>query len=148
MDWLLFAFSGPLLWAVSTHIDKYLVDRFFRDKSVAVLLVFTAFVGLLALPFIWVHQDVPPLSIGVIAFSGILYMSAMFFYLQALQSEEASVVAPFYQATPLFGYVLGYLVLGEILSPMQMLGALLIVAGALLLSMGPGFRMAGSGSVW
>ena len=37
----------------------------------------------------------------------------MLFYLRALQSEEASVVAPFFQAGPLFGYVLAYFVLGE-----------------------------------
>ena len=45
--------------------------------------------------------------------SGILYMGAMLLYLQSLQGEEASVVAPFFQAGPLFGYVLAYLVLGE-----------------------------------
>ena len=49
--------------------------------------------------------------------SGLLYMGGMLFYLRALQSEEASVVAPFFQASPLFGYVLAYLFLGETLSP-------------------------------
>ena len=48
-----FAFSGPVLWAISVHFDKYLVERFFKHSNVAVLLVFTAFVGLLLLPFIW-----------------------------------------------------------------------------------------------
>ena len=40
-------------------------------------------------------------------------MGAMLFYLRAMQSEEASVVSPFFQAAPLFGYVLAYFVLGE-----------------------------------
>ena len=48
MMWLFFAFSGPLLWAVSTHLDKYLVERYFKDSSVAALLVFTALIGVLA----------------------------------------------------------------------------------------------------
>ena len=52
MTWLLFAFSGPVLWAVSTHFDKYLVERYFKHSDVAVLLFFTAFIGLLTLPFI------------------------------------------------------------------------------------------------
>ena len=51
--WLLYAFSGPILWAVSTHIDKYLVDKYFRHSDTAVLMVFTAFLGVLALPVIW-----------------------------------------------------------------------------------------------
>jgi uncharacterized membrane protein len=138
MTWLLFAFSGPILWAISTHIDKYLVERFFKHSSVAVLLVFTSLIGLLLLPFIWVYQPgVAALSLQsilVIAFSGILYMGAMYFYLRALRSEEASVVAPFFQAAPLFGYALGYLLLGETLSPIQIGGGALIIVGTTLLS--------------
>lgn len=139
MSWVVFAFSGPVLWAVSVHLDKYLVERFFKKSDVAVLLVFTAFIGLLLLPFIWYFEPtvltLDPASIAVIIFSGILYMGAMLLYLQALQNEEASVVAPFFQASPLFGYGLAYLVLGETLSGRQMTGGLFIVAGALMVSL-------------
>jgi uncharacterized membrane protein len=138
MPWLLFAFSGPILWAVSTHIDKYLVDRYFKETGIAVLLVFTALIGLVPLPFIAIYQPgvaaLPLQSVAVILGSGCLYMTGMFFYLTALQQEEASVVAPFYQAAPLFGYALGYLLLGETLTSVQMAGGALIVCGALLLS--------------
>ena len=139
MSWLIFAFSGPILWAISTHIDKYLVERYFKNSSVAVFMIFTALTGLLLLPFIFFyHPEVFSLnlkSIGVIAFSGILYISAMIFYLQALQSEEASVVVPFFQAAPLFGFALAYIILGETLSHMQMLGGLFIIAGTIFLSL-------------
>src|ERR1051326_1680436 len=77
---------------------------------------------------------------ALLALAGVLYMTAIFFYLQALQSEEASVVAPFFQAAPLFGYVLAYVVLGERLTAVQMLGGGLIVAAGALLSVGPGAR--------
>jgi len=66
--------------------------------------------------------------------AGILYMGALLFYLWALQSEEASVVSPFFQAAPLFGYVLAYLFLGETLSVRQMTGGAMIVAGTLIVS--------------
>jgi uncharacterized membrane protein len=136
--WLLFAFSGPVFWAISTHIDKYLVEKYFKYSNVAVLMVFTALIGVLMLPFIlWFEPKVlslPVQSILVMVFSGVLYMGAMLFYLSALQSEEASVVAPFYQAGPLFGYILAYFILGERLTPIQMLGGVLIIAGALFLS--------------
>src|SRR5580658_8251226 len=138
MSWLFFAFSGPVLWAISVHLDKYLVERFFKESNVAVLLVFTALVGVLLLPFIWYYEpNVTSPSAGSIALiilAGIFYMTAMLLYLQALQSEEASVVAPFFQAGPLFGYVLAYFVLGETLSPRQMAGGALIIVGALFVS--------------
>jgi uncharacterized membrane protein len=127
-----------VLWAISVHLDKYLVERFFKESDVAVLLLFTAFVGLLLLPFIWFYEpdvtDVGGVSIALIILSGILYMGAMLLYLQALQSEEASVVAPFFQASPLFGYVLAYLVLGETLSSRQIAGGALIIVGAMIVS--------------
>jgi uncharacterized membrane protein len=138
MTWLFFAFSGPVLWAISVHLDKYLVERYFKHTSVAALLLFTAFIGLALLPFIWWFQpetmNVALPTKCLAGFSGMLYMAAVFFYLQALQSEEASVVAPFFQAAPLFAYVLAYVVLGERLSSLQMFGGLLIVGGAALVS--------------
>ena len=141
MHWLIYAFMGPVFWAASTHMDKYLVERYFKHSDVGVLLVFTALIGLLMLPFILYWQPaVLTLAwrdILVIAFSGVLYMAAMYFYLQALQANEASVVAPFFQAGPLFAYALAYLVLGETLTRVQLAGGALIVAGGLLLSLHP-----------
>jgi drug/metabolite transporter (DMT)-like permease len=138
VSWVAFAFCGPVLWAISVHLDKYLVERFFKQSDVAVMLLFTAFVGLLLLPFIWYFEpSVTTLGLGnmaLIAFSGILYMAAMLLYLQALQREEASVVAPYFQAGPLFGYVLAYLVLGETLSARQMTGGVMILIGAAIVS--------------
>ena len=127
-----------MLWAISVHLDKYLVDRFFKDSDVAVLLLFTALVGVLILPFIWYFEPgllrPGPGGVALIVLSGIFYMTAMLFYLRALQSEEASVVAPFFQASPLFGYVLAYLVLGETLTGRQMVGGAMIIVGAAFVS--------------
>ncbi len=143
-NWLLFALSAPVLWAISIHLDKYLVERYFKQTSVAVLLVFTALMGVLALPVIWwFRPEVLTLAWPdalLIGLSGVLFMGAIWFYLQALQSEEASVVAPLFQAAPLFGYLLGYFVLDETLSRFQTMGGLLIIGGALLLSIEPRSR--------
>jgi len=137
--WLLFAFSGPILWAVSTHIDKFLVDKYFRDSDTAVLMVFTALLGVIALPVIWFFDPkVLGLSLTattVMTLSGILYMGAMLFYLRAIQTEEASVVAPLFQANTVFTFVLGILILHELPRWQQLLGAGLVMAGALGLSL-------------
>ena len=137
--WLLFAFLGPISWAASTHIDKYLVERYFKNSDTAVLMVFTALIGLVMLPFIWFLEPgmlaLPLTNILVMTASGIFYMGAMLFYLRAIQSAEASVVAPLFQTTILFTFVLGYLVLGETLTGVNALGAVLIALGALILSL-------------
>jgi len=144
MSWLAFALSGPVLWAISTHLDKYLVERYFKETDVAVLVVFTALMGLLLMPVIAAFEPAvlarDALSIALMMLSGVLYMGAILFYLQALQGHDASVVAPFFQASPLFGYALGYVVLGETLTGTQLLGGALILAGVLLVSVGAGPR--------
>jgi len=144
MSWLVFALSGPILWAISTHLDKYLVERYFKDTDVMVLLVFTALMGLVLMPIIaWLdpgvfHRDA--ISMGLMALSGLLYMGGITFYLRALQGHEASMVAPFFQSSPLFGATLAYLVLGETLSGQQLLGGALIISGVLSVSIGSGPR--------
>jgi drug/metabolite transporter (DMT)-like permease len=138
VSWVVFAFSGPVLWAISVHLEKYLVERFFKESNVAVMLLFTAFVGVLLLPFIWLYEPSVTApgagNIALIILAGLLYMGAMLLYLRALQTEEASVVAPYFQAGPLFGYGLAYLVLGETLTGRQLAGGILIVLGALIVS--------------
>ena len=130
--WLLFALSGPVCWAASTHIDKFLVDRYFRDSDTAVLMVFTSLIGVALLPFIALlapealAQDAA--SALAMAVSGALYMGAMLFYLRAIQSEEASVVAPLFQAATIFTLLLAYLLLGEIPGWRRIVGVALIVA--------------------
>ena len=144
--WLLLSFLGPVCWAVSTHIDKYLVDRYFHDSDTAVLMLFTALAGVALLPLIWWIEPAilrpAPAAILVMTASGILYMGAMLFYLRAIQSEEASVVAPLFQASTLFTFLLGYFFLHEKLGAAQLLGGGLIVGGALGLSFrgGPKIR--------
>ncbi len=144
MTWLLFAFCGPVLWAASTHIDKYLVERFFKDTGVGTLLIFTSLIGLFGLPVIALFVDVTALGatgIAVTAFSGLLYMTAMYFYLRALQQEEASVIAPLFQTSTLFTYIIAYVVLHETLTPLRILGGVLVMASAAAASYQPGRRL-------
>jgi uncharacterized membrane protein len=108
------------------------------------LLIFTALMGLVLMPVIaWFepgvfHRDWT--SIVLMALSGLLYMTGITFYLRALQGHEASMVAPFFQSSPLFGYILAYLVLGETLSAHQLLGGALIIGGVLFVSISPGVK--------
>lgn len=143
--WLVFAFLGPLSWAVSTHIDKYLVDRYFQNSDTAVLMVFTAFVGVVALPIIWFFQpgifSPSTQAIAVMTASGVMYIASMLFYLRAIQSEEASVVAPLFQTTTIFSFILAWLMLGETLNWKAAGGAALIIAGVLFLSLDSELRL-------
>ncbi len=141
--WLFYAFSGPLAWAASMHIDKFLLEKYFKHGSLAVSMVFTAIIGLLLLPFIVIFVpgvfNFAPFAIGVMIASGLLFMGGMTFYLYALQTEEASIVGLLSPAGPILAFVLAFFVLGERLAIGQLLGGAMVVAGVFIAS----FRFGG-----
>jgi drug/metabolite transporter (DMT)-like permease len=141
MSWIALAFCGPVLWAISTHIDKYLVERFFKDSDVGALLIFTALIGLPGMPIIAAFTDVTSIGhvgIAVTSLSGLLYLAAIYFYLRALQQEEASVIAPLFQTSTLFTYVFAYFILHETLTGWRLFGGALMMASAVVASYEPG----------
>lgn len=141
--WIALAFCGPVLWAASTHIDKYLVERFFKNSGVGTLLIFTSLIGLLALPIMAPFTNVMIIgAIGVVvtALSGLLYMGAMYFYLRALQHEEASVIAPLFQTSTIFTYALAFFFLHEHPTLWRLFGGALVMAGAFIVGYQPGHK--------
>ena len=109
--------------------------------------MFTALLGVALLPPIWLFDPdvLKPSATAIAAMSGcgVLYMGAILFYLRAIQSEEASVVAPLFQANTLFAFLLGYLFLHEVLGLMQLGGGALVLVGALGLSKETGLKFRG-----
>jgi len=56
-------------------------------------------------------------------------------YLFSLEIEEVSAVAPWFLTVPFFGYILGYIFLGETLTLNQLIGAGIIFAGLFFISL-------------
>jgi uncharacterized membrane protein len=139
MHWILVALVAPLIWSVLNHLDKYLVSRYKRDIGVAGLAIYSSFFAIFVLPFIYLfdHQvlDVGGKEIIYLVISGIFYTLTILFYLYALERDDASHVVPFWFLVPMFGYLLGIAFLGEYIAGGKMAGALITLAGALILSL-------------
>ena len=85
------------------------------------------------MPLIAAFTDVMGIGrtgIIVTSISGLLYLTAIYFYLRALQQEEASVIAPLFQTSTLFTYIIAYFVLHETLTGWRIVGGLLVMASA------------------
>jgi len=139
MTWFLLPLLAAALWAVTNHIDKYLLGRYFKSGGIGALVIFSSLAGVIVLPLITVfHPDVfsiKPLLLLLILGNGFLYQLGLLPYLYALQKDEASIVVPLFQITPIFSYILGYAVLGETLTMQQFIGSLLVILGAIGLSL-------------
>jgi uncharacterized membrane protein len=140
MNWFLIALASTVLWSSTNFIDKYLVSKYFQERGISVLMIFSALIGLVLLPVILIFNhgqvfNLPPRDIFILLVSGVVYVFAILPYFFALRDEDASLVAPYFQSIPVFSYFLGLIFLGEHLAGMQIFSALLIILGAVGLSM-------------
>lgn len=138
MNWFLISLLPPALWSITNHMDKYLLSKFFKGGGVGALMVFSSLVGLVLLPIIvLLHPAVLTFSLEsiLIALNGFLFVLAVLPYFYALQKDEASVAVPLFQLIPVISYGLAYFLLGETLLVSQIMGGLLIIVGAIVLTL-------------
>lgn len=138
MNWFFIALIGPILYSVSNHTDKYIVSKIVKEGEVGAIIIFSSLFSIVALPIAFFFSpdvfNVTLLQGIVLAVNSMLIVFSLLLYFYALNEDEASYVIPFYQTIPVFGYIIGYFVLGETISPIQMLASLAIIFGALILS--------------
>ncbi len=138
-NWFFIALIAPLLWSVINHIDKYLLSKYDEGKGVGTLMLFSTLFSLVVLPIIlFFHHsqilNLPFKDLLILLLVGVLSAGAFYFYLKAMDIEEASIVVPLLQLIPIFGYFQGFLILNESLNQQQILSSLLIIAGIAILS--------------
>lgn len=136
--WFLISIIPPALWALTNHIDKYLISGIGRTKSVSTLIVYSGLIGFPAALVIG-SLNLGSLNIGFIyilmsLMAGAIYMCALIAYFRALEWGDASQVVPLFQLSPIISAILGFIFFEEILSIDQILGALVIIIGSIGLS--------------
>lgn len=138
MSWFLITLIGPLLYATTNHIDKILLEKYFKGGGVGTLMLFSSLLSALALPVIYfIDPSVVNIDLHAmltLATVGILNTLVLLFYFLALKDEEASITIVFYQLVPVFGFGLGYFILGEILTQLQLIAMLIVILGTTIIS--------------
>lgn len=138
MTWFFVALVGPFFYAICNHIDKILLEKYFKTSGVGTLLLFSSLLSSLALPFLYM-ADPLALSVGlksilILSCVGIINILFIFFYLIALNESETSVTIIFYQLVPVFGLILGYFILGETVTRLALFAMTLIILGTTIIS--------------
>lgn len=139
MTWFFIALIAPALWAISNHFDKFILNKYFKGVSAGAFMIFSVFIGLFIIITIPIFQrgifSVPIASIITVVIGGALYMYAYIPYTRALQKDEASVVASLFQMIPPFSYLGAYFLLGETLTGTQIFASIMIILGAMGISL-------------
>lgn len=140
MHWLFYAFIAPVLWALVNISDQYLVVKYsYGNKSPGALVLFSSFIGIFVALFIGVFAN-HVFSIQIedkllLMLNGVFTILWIILYLYALKIESVSGVVPWFVTVPIFGYVLGYFILGEDLTLYQKVGSFIVLIGTFILTL-------------
>lgn len=133
MTWFFISLIAPFLYALTNHIDKLLISKYFKDSGVGALMLFSSLLSVLAMPFIfWADPtvlDLGIISIIILGIGGILNMLVLWCYFLALADDEASITVIFYQLVPVFALILGYFILGETITKLQCIAMAIVIIG-------------------
>lgn len=139
MNWFLIALGAPFLWAIVNIADNYLVSKYSdkeRERSSGGLVLFSSLIGLVVAFFIYLFTEglwnVSILDITLLIITGGLTISWIILYLYALEIEDISSIVPWFLVVPIFGFILGYIFLGETLTKYQIVGSVIVLVGAFI----------------
>lgn len=139
MHWFLISLIAPFLWSFLNHTDKYLISKYSNEIGVGGLVVYSSLFAIFIAPvaFFLSQTDVFDLLTSEKIFLGVagsMYSISILFYLYALEKEDASYVVPFWLLAPVFGFILGAVFLGETIDSLKIIGSIVVLLGAVLLS--------------
>ena len=94
MSWFFVALTGTFLYALSNHIDKILLEKYFKGRGVGVIILFSSLLSVFVLPFLYFADPsalrMDATSILVLAGVGTLHILVLWCYLLALKDEEGT----------------------------------------------------------
>jgi len=132
------ALIAPLLYACTNHIDKILLERYFKESGAETLLVISSLLSCLIIPFVLFMDhtvlETNLFEISILAFVGVLNLILLWAYLKAMSEEEPTVVIIFYSLTSVVGLILGNLLLGEVISLWQGVAMMVIISGSFVMT--------------
>ncbi len=137
MNWFYLSLIPPFLFSVANHIDKYLLSRYIKGGGVGSLIIFSCLFSILILPVYFYFKpeviDVNFVDVLLLIIVGVVNTLGVLFYLTALSKEDASIVVPLVQLTPISGYIFSFLFFGETITGAQFFAALFILTGSVML---------------
>lgn len=146
MNWLIPALLSPILYTAVVLVDKYIVEK--QIQNIWGLPIYTTLLGLLFGTVFWLlggRALLPLTDAGLILLTGALTIWGSIFYFKAMTQDTSSNIVILFQMQPVIVLFLSWLLLGEVITPRQLGGFIIILTTAIVLSMprntNPGIRL-------
>ena len=131
MLWLILCILAALAWSISAFIDNYQTDVIFRGKTPQAMKVLNGptYIAIAIIAGIVMQVQLPGdfLQIALLLLAGAFCSVGALAYYQALETEESTGVAIFYQLQPVLMLIADYFIFGENITIQQILGFIIIL---------------------
>ncbi len=140
---LALAVVAAIMYALSGHIDKYLISKTVKNADYRALILVSTFVsgGLMTIIYLFVCNfdlrfDVSGMM--VLFLNAVISVLALVFWFKALNREDVTIITIMLQLIPVFTLLLAPLLLkGQDISLVQLIGGVVIVLAALMVTYEP-----------
>lgn len=137
---IIIAILASFLWAISNHVDKFLISNIDENTSnIKTLLVFSTLVAGIVITPLWIILSKFNLTISIISLISVFAATLCFciantLYFIALDKNDTSIIAVMFQLIPVFSYILAFILFDESLTIKQTSGSIIIIISAIIIA--------------
>ena len=137
------AIAAATLYALTNHIDKYLISKVVKNADSRSLIIFSTLVAGFAMSVIYAiicefRFDFDLQGILLLFFNSALYAVSLYYYFKALSRDDTTIVVIMFQLIPVFMLLLSPLILGnQDISAIQLVGGIVTTIAAIAVTYEP-----------
>lgn len=134
MNWIFLSLLAPLFWASSNFVDKYILGKY--TKGIFDFVFFSTITSWFLFAAIFLFVGVQELSVHSLIpiATGMVLIYSYGFYGKALEQGDTSALVILFKLIPVITVILALVFLGQTLSSNELLGFVVVLAGATIVS--------------
>ncbi|MDO8231749.1 MAG: EamA family transporter [bacterium] len=134
MNWIFLSLLAPLFWASSNFVDKYILGKY--TKGIFDFVFFSTITSWLFFAVIFLFIGTPELSVYSLIpiATGMILIYSYGFYGKALEQGDTSSLVILFKLIPVVTVILAFAFLGQTLSSNELIGFVIVLAGATIIS--------------
>ena len=134
MNWILLSLLAPLFWASSNFVDKYILGKYTKGifdfvffSTITSWAFFAAIILFVGTPEFNIYSLIPIAT-------GMVLIYSYGFYGKALEQGDTSSLVILFKLIPVITVILAFAFLGQTLSSNELIGFVIVLAGATIIS--------------
>lgn len=134
MNWIFLSLLAPLFWASSNFVDKYILGKY--TKGIFDFVFFSTITSWIFFAAIFLFVGTPEINLYSLIpiATGVILIYSYGFYGKALEQGDTSSLVILFKLIPVVTVILAFAFLGQTLSSNELIGFVVVLAGATIVS--------------